>query len=348
MPETSKEYGDLSVVELRKLANERGLGSSGWRATANKAALVDALTSGLAPTDSSINELSSVISAALMNHIESKAVSAEKVRQIVAEELEARLPRRLVVSITGRQDVELTDDHFAMPDLLGLVSNRVNVYMVGPAGSGKTTAARRVSEILGLQLYALSVGPQTSEAKLMGFHNASGDYVETPVKMAYANGGVLLIDEIDAASPGVLTCINGITSSTHVRFGAEDIQRHEDFVCIAAANTFGNGGSRVYVGRNQLDAATLDRFAFLDWPYDLKLERRLASNEAWVNYIEKVRKGLDDLRIRHVVSPRASILGATMLAAGMPEAKVRQLFVFKGMAEDDRAKLMTRLREIGD
>jgi hypothetical protein len=32
------------------------------------------------------------------------------------------------------------------------------------------------------------------------------------------------------------------------------------FVCIAAANTFGTGADRQYVGRNQLDESTLDRF----------------------------------------------------------------------------------------
>jgi cobaltochelatase CobS len=37
---------------------------------------------------------------------------------------------------------------------------------------------------------------------------------------------------------------------------------------VATANTFGTGADRVYVGSLQIDGATLDRFAFLEWPYD--------------------------------------------------------------------------------
>ena len=47
---------------------------------------------------------------------------------------------------------------------------------------------------------------------------------------------------------------------------------------LAAANTWGRGGDQQYVGRNQLDAATLDRFVLstLHVDYDTDLERDIA------------------------------------------------------------------------
>jgi hypothetical protein len=49
-------------------------------------------------------------------------------------------------------------------------------------------------------------------------------------------------------------------------------------VC-AAANTYGTGADALYVGRNQLDAATLDRFYVVEMDYDRKLEAKLAPEE---------------------------------------------------------------------
>ena len=51
------------------------------------------------------------------------------------------------------------------------------------------------------------------------------------------------------------------------------VKRHPKFICIGAGNTYGTGPDRVYVGRQELDGASLDRFDFLEWAYDETLER---------------------------------------------------------------------------
>ena len=122
-------------------------------------------------------------------------------------------------------------------------------------------------------------------------------------------------------------------------FPDKRVSRHPDFRVVAAANTFGTGADRQYVGRNQLDAASLDRFAFLEWGYDEALERSLAGNDAWVDRVQKVRKAVSTLKIRHVVSPRASIQGASLLAAGMAQSAVESAVLFRGLDSATVAKI---------
>jgi hypothetical protein len=93
------------------------------------------------------------------------------------------------------------------------------------------------------------------------------------------------------------------------------------------------------VGRCQLDAATLDRFTFLQWDYDQELEREIAGNDAWTDRIFSLRAAAARLGSRLIISPRATFEGARLLAAGMPREKVEMLKVWKGIAPEERQKI---------
>lgn len=211
--------------------------------------------------------------------------------------------------------------HRQLNDLVLMSANRLPTLVVGPAGTGKTHAAEQVAEGLGLKFYAMSVGAQTSKSDIVGFINASGTYQPTGFREAYENGGVFLMDEIDAGNSNVLIILNSALSNSYCAFPDKMVKRHEDFVFIGSANTVGNGADRVYVGRNQLDAATLDRFVYLNWDIDTELERIIVAKynngEAWHSVIQAIRgfclKNVD----RAVVTPRATMRGAVLLDAGM-------------------------------
>ena len=215
----------------------------------------------------------------------------------------------------------------------------VHQMLVGPAGGGKTTCCEKVAEILNLKFYPMSVGPQTTKSDLLGFIDAAGNYHTTPLREAFENGGLLLLDEVDAANAGVLTIINALLANGYCSFSDGVIQRNENFRCICACNTYGRGADRQYVGRNQLDAATLDRFAVVDFDYDDNLERMIAGNDAWVDKVQQYRKRAFDLKMRVVISPRASIFGAKLLASGMKEKMVEELVVWKGVSAEIRSKI---------
>ena len=90
----------------------------------------------------------------------------------------------------------------------------------------------------------------------------------------------------------------------------------------------------MYVGRQQLDAATLDRFAVLDFDYDENVERELAVSEDLYDFISEVRKSIVDNDIRYTVSMRATI-NATKLHEVMELETIMESVIFKGMEKSD-------------
>lgn len=265
------------------------------------------------------------------------------------EKLGASLVQRITLTkmdgsvreIEGRQ-------HYKFPLLLAALSQRLNVALVGPAGSSKTTTAHNAAKALELAFEAISVGPMTSKADLLGFTDAHGKYHSTATVRRAVEGGIMLWDEFDAANASVATYGNMLLANEE--FGtAEGMKvKHKDFCLIAGLNTYGMGANRVYVGRNQLDGATLDRFVVIDWDYDEGLEAAIIgcarkspkldmaaggipSADTWLQTVHATRKACEKLAIRHVVSPRAAIHGAKLLLAGVGVTHVEHMVLFKGL-----------------
>lgn len=228
--------------------------------------------------------------------------------------------------------------HFKFEKLLKVIGTRESVFLVGPAGSGKTSAAEKVAEALELEFRSISVGAQTTETKFFGYM-WGGEYVRSLFREAFEFGGVFLIDEIDAGNSNVLTSINQALANGVCAFPDGMVKKHPDFVCVAGGNTYGSGANREYVGRNQLDAATLDRFVFMDWPYDEAFEDSLVENKEWLHFVWKCRKFVAERKIRAVVSPRASLTGTKLLKAGLEWDEVVEMVIYKGMNETEKQLL---------
>jgi hypothetical protein len=255
--------------------------------------------------------------------------------------------------------------HAYFEALLRIVKARRNSWLCGPAGSGKTTSAHEVAILLGLPFYAKSVGPQVTESSLIGYTDANGKTVRTQLREAFEFGGVFLLDEVDAASPAVLVVINALLANGVASFPDAVVTKHPDFVLIAGANTIGLGADRQYVGRQQIDAATLDRFVLLDWPYDPRIEAAAAgvpieavsgsscpvefsfvapSEGNCFRYVQKVvaiRNAVATFgkAVRVIVSPRASINGTALIRQGFTIDDALNLCVWKGLDVDTRKKI---------
>lgn len=239
--------------------------------------------------------------------------------------------------------VEGKGRHFRFPELLKALKAHQNVFLCGPAGSGKTTAAKQCAlklkfkEMPEQKFYF--TGAISNEYKLLGYMDANGRYVSTEFRKAYENGGVFLFDEVDASFPQPLLAFNAALSGDQMDFPDGTVKKHKDFYCIATANTYGSGASRQYVGRNQLDAAFLDRFVFIDWPYDEELEKNMTDNAEWAEFVQKVRHAIDKLGIgkmgvRHIVSHRATENGAALLEAGIDRRRVEEMVIWKGLERE--------------
>lgn len=232
--------------------------------------------------------------------------------------------------------------HEAFPEVLDAVDAGLNVLIVGPAGSGKTHLAAQVADALNLRHHF--TGAVESKYELLGFQDAQGRTVRKTYREAYEHGGVFLFDEIDASAPGSLLSFNAGLANGHQDFPDCVVERHPDFRAIASANTYGRGQDRLYVGRNQLDAASLDRFVVLPIDYDAKMERALFGDTPWVSRVHSVRAAVATLKVRHVVSMRAIQQGAALLARGWKQDRVEAACLWKGLDADTVAKIDAEAR----
>jgi len=211
---------------------------------------------------------------------------------------------------------------------------RLNVYMVGPAGSGKTTGAEQVAEDLGLPFYAMSVCAQTTKADLMGYKDVSGVYHETVFYQAYANGGVFLLDEVDNGNANVLNSLNAATANNIASFPCGMVKKSPDFICVAAGNTYGMGATKTYVGRQALDGATLNRFTMVEWAYDERVEDSMVSNIEVAKLVQAIRKSVENLGIKIIVSPRSSAGIDKEIASGVTDINcLLEEHIWKGQVD---------------
>ena len=252
--------------------------------------------------------------------------------------------REIVVKPYEKPSVNVGTQHKMFDQLLLLASQKIPAFLAGPSGSGKTHAAEQLAKALSLPYEAVSGGPMTSKADLIGYKDANGNYHDTGLIRCVKNGGVFLIDEIDAGHAGVLTILNMVLSNGLMATPEGMIKKHDDFYIVAGANTYGTGADREYVGRCQLDEATLKRFFVVEWGYDEKLERVISgaddeNSNALVDTIQAMRKNADEHGLRVTVSPRDSIYAVRLLKAGMPEKDVLKGLIFKGLDKATISKL---------
>jgi cobaltochelatase CobS len=247
----------------------------------------------------------------------------------VKEAVKARTPTELVLVKPFEAPKQIGLVHFKTADILKALHAGLNVYLHGPAGSGKTTAAHKCADGLGVGFYFAA--KVESEYLLLGFRDATGGTVRTQFREAYEHGGVFLFDEMDASSPAAIVALNAALANGFCPFPDGTIARHANFYCIGAGNTALTGATRQYVGRSQMDAASIDRFAFIEFPYDETLELELASNPAWCRHIQAIRAAVAKRGLNHLVSPRATYDGCKSLAVGFTWEEAEVMHVYKGL-----------------
>lgn len=259
--------------------------------------------------------------------------------------------RKEIVEFNFLKDIKLTKGeitkvlpaetrHYLFPEVLTPVFEGIPVALIGPAGSGKSTLGQQVATALDLRYYLQNSVSGTHE--LAGYLDAQGKYHGTPFRTAYEKGGLLFLDEVDTSDAGALKWLNTGLANGHAVFPDSEVPlaRHSDFRCIIAANTYGNGADRLYVGANQLDASTLDRFVFFDFRYDEKLERVMCGNIKWAERVQKLREAARCEKARIVISPRASIYGAKLMAAGWSQDVTEDRVVWKGIDPELKGRIL--------
>jgi MoxR-like ATPase len=283
----------------------------------------------------------------------------DKIREIVGT------PRTLTIATPpefpgGKLDLqEVQNAHKNFPEALMLISDRQHLMLIGPTGGGKTTAMMHAANVLRdsegqpFKFYAKPCTMTDTSSDWFGYNSAHG-YEPSLFRLAYEHGGIFVAEEIDAGNPSITTGMHMAVENGIGAFPDRMVTMHPDFRFVSTANTWGHGADRQYIGRNPLDAATIDRFWQMDWDYDEQLERSLSINAAlsvnpehektaheWVSYVQRIRRHAFESREHIVISPRASIKGARALALGvLPRERIEEMLLWRNTKDSVRARLI--------
>lgn len=313
------EFASWQAPEIRKekrrflKENEAGRGQAKEKAPANGIQMKPASGGGRPSQpvkismESVAGEIRKLIAEALKDQgkrllEEIKKEALDYLKRVYGERAEAIK----VLYDDDRQDLMKGEvAHEKLQEILDFVTAGEPVYLVGPAGCGKNYVCGQVARILNLPFYFSNA--VTQEYKLTGFTDANGTFHETQFYKAFKNGGLFLLDEMDASVPDALIVLNAAISNGYFDFPAPVgfVEASPDFRVIAAGNTWGNGADIQYVGRNQLDMASLDRFAVVWMDYSPRLEFLLCPDQELRFFLREYRKAMYENGIMSVVSYRA-------------------------------------------
>ena len=234
---------------------------------------------------------------------------------MVTHVLSQKTPMEVIVKQVEKADVHVDTCHYNFDKLIKMAGARLNVALIGEAGSGKTHGAQQCAEVLGLQHYTISFHAKMTSTDLRGYMDAIGKYNESALYTAFKNGGVLILDEFDRAN------------------------KHDDLIIIACQNTTGSGASKQYAAASRQDASTLNRFVKLAWDVDECLEIAIAGDTEATREVQRIRRKARDLGMDMVISPRQAIHANTLMGVGFTLDEALQYSIFECLAEDQILRL---------
>ena len=241
---------------------------------------------------------------------------------------------------TTTKTEQVLDPNFA--NILKLVAAHENVYLYGPAGSGKNTIAEQIAEALGVEFYYQNT--LVTKFDVSGYKNAQGEYEETPFYKAWKNGGLFFADELDNSTAEAIIALNAALANGYYTFpnSGEKVAKHPDFYCIAAGNTNGQGATEEYCGRYQIDESSRDRFAFIEIGYNAKIEESICGGHLDIlEFVRDLRSVAKSLQIKLICGYRA--ISRLAKFYDMSTKFVLDSFIFKGLAVDDIREIAAAL-----
>ena len=237
--------------------------------------------------------------------------------------------------------------HKQFQQLLSVVSVKgINTLLTGGAGLSKSTAVEQVAEAFELEMGSISFSNQTTKTDLLGFVDAMGVYRKSSFVDAFQTGKIFLADEMDACSANVLVLLNSAISNGFIETPDNQlIHVHEKFRFVGTANTNLRGAKNGFSARNKLDAATIDRFAVIEWELDEELEAKITNNDGWLTIVRKAREIANDKLDGVTITPRSSYDGAKLLRAGLDVNLVIRMTIIKAMGKDEEEVILKGITE---
>lgn len=272
------------------------------------------------------------------------AAEVESLKKQIEEAKNAGTGSVINVVVDGKKTTTKTeqvlDPNFA--NILKLVAAHENVYLYGPAGSGKNTIAEQIAEALGVDFYYQNT--LVTKFDVSGYKNAQGEFEETPFYKAWKNGGLFFADELDNSTAEAIIALNAALANGYYTFpnSGEKVAKHPDFYCIAAGNTNGQGATEEYCGRYQMDESSRDRFAFIEIDYNAKVEESICGGHLDIlDFVRDLRSVTKSLQIKLICGYRA--ISRLAKFYDMDTKFVLDSFIFKGISRDDIREIAAAL-----
>jgi len=375
-PRFGNILGRLHEARALGLIERRGRGKYRWSVASDWKVRIDSDLEPVSPSPSPQQDESKVTE--LTAQLERQAQELQSKEKMIAE-LKAQNALQIVIKHPDGKLHKVTDRvHRVFARALQLAAERKSLLLVGPAGCGKSFMCRQLKKALKLPRFgSLNCSVGMSEGHLLGRLLPTGEagkfeYSRSRFVECYEEGGLFLLDEMDAADPNVLIVLNTALADGVLpvpnRVDDPEARRHPDFVFVAAANTYGKGADRQYVGRNELDEATLDRFrigliemdyedgleidnqptyrpsipqSFIDSRSETSLECEVCPNDDLRIRFQWYRQKIREARLERIVSTRFLVDAYAMVSnQGWTITDCEQAF-FSGWSSDEIRKVVS-------
>lgn len=213
--------------------------------------------------------------------------------------------RELVIKVNDMVNKVKGIKHAKFEDIVTYVANRENVYLYGPAGSGKNVICEQVAEALGVPFYYQNT--LLTKFDVTGYKNAAGEFEETEFYKAWTQGGLFMLDEADNTTAEAMVTLNAALANGYYAFpGVGRVECSKKFYCMAAGNTNGQGATDEYCGRYKMDESSRDRFGFVEINYDTNVENVIANGHQDVlDFVHELRDICKEQRISLICGYRA-------------------------------------------
>lgn len=168
---------------------------------------------------------------------------------------------------------------------------RIPTLIVGHTGTGKTHAVRDFAFTNKLPYMRVNLNEATTVEDLVGQFVADGGgfrWVDGVLTKFIREGGVFVVDEINAANAGILFVLHSVLDDERkivlVQKDGEVVHAHKDFWLVATMNPEG------YEGVRPLNDALKDRFGvIMEYGYDESVEEKLIENKRLLRLAKNLR-----------------------------------------------------------
>lgn len=230
--------------------------------------------------------------------------------------------------------------------VLTLLANGENVYLYGPAGSGKNVMCEHLAKALGIPFHYQNT--IMSKFDVVGYKNIQGIFEEPEFYKAWTGGGLYMLDEVDNSTAEALVTLNAALANGYYTFpGIGMVKKHPDFRCIAAGNTNGEGATDQYCGRYQMDESSRDRFVFVEIDYCPEIEKAICKgHEDVLEFVYELRNACACAHVKLVLGYRC--LSRLCKYADTFSAKdCLDSFIFKGKDKDTIRLIASKFSGVG-